>query len=74
MAASMEMDMKSHAQDDAILKLLDQQESATIELLMGWLGLSWEQVFSTVDRLSRSGAVRLTRVGTMYYIEKVKKG
>ena len=74
MAASMEMDMKSHAQDDAILKLLDQHESATIDLLMGWLSLSWEQVFSTVDRLSRSGAVRLTRVGTMYYIEKVKKG
>jgi hypothetical protein len=33
--------------------------------------MSWEQVFGLIDRLSRSGSIRLTRVGTDYYVEKM---
>jgi len=53
-----------------VLALLGQEGSATIEDLMDLSGMSWEQVFGLIDRLSRSGSVRLTRVGRDYYVEK----
>lgn len=62
--------MNSRADDAAIVALLDKLGSATIEDVMDRLAMNWEQIFSVVDRLSRSGAVRLTRVGGEYYIEK----
>jgi DNA-binding Lrp family transcriptional regulator len=71
MTTMMERAMKSHTEDEAILFLLGEHGSATIEDLTHRLDMSWERVFSTVDRLSRSGAIRLTRVGVEYYVEKV---
>lgn len=62
--------MNKRADDAAMVALLGKLGSATIEDAMDRLAMNWEQVFSVVDRLSRSGAVRLTRVGAEYYIEK----
>jgi Mn-dependent DtxR family transcriptional regulator len=70
MTIVMEGDMRSQTRDTAVLELLDRQESATIEQLMEMLEMNWEQVFSAIDRLSRTGKVRLTRVGGEYYAEK----
>lgn len=71
MTTIVERAMKLHTEDEAILFLLGELGSTTIEDLMHRLDMSWEQVFSAVDRLSRSGAIRLTRVGVEYYVEKV---
>jgi len=67
----MEDVMRKTADETLVLSLLRREGSATIEDLMALSRMSWEQVFGLVDRLSRSGSVRLTRVGRDYYVENV---
>jgi len=71
MTICMEREMKQMADEALVLDLLGRERSATIEDLMSLAGMSWEQMFGLIDRLSRSGSVRLTRVGTDYYVEKM---
>jgi predicted transcriptional regulator len=71
MTICMEQEMKRMADEALVLDLLGRERSATIEDLMSLAGMSWEQMFALIDRLSRSGSVRLTRVGTDYYVEKM---
>lgn len=71
MTICMEQEMKQMADEALVLDLLGRERSATIEALMSRAGMSWEQMFGLIDRLSRSGSVRLTRVGTDYYVERM---
>lgn len=71
MTICMEREMKQMADEALVLDLLGRERSATIEDLMSLADMSWEQMFGLIDRLSRSGSVRLTRVGTDYYVEKM---
>ncbi len=60
-------DMPLHAsassdQDALILQALESGEAATIEQLVTLLPeLTWNEIFSAVDRLSRNGAIHLRR-------------
>lgn len=71
MAIRIDKEMKRVAEEALVLRLLNREGSATIEELMQLSRMSWEQVFGLIDRLSRSGSVRLTRVGRDYYVEDV---
>jgi DNA-binding MarR family transcriptional regulator len=71
MTICMEQEMKRTTDEALVLDLLAREGSATIEELMDLSRMSWEQVFGLIDRLSRSGSIRLTRVGTDYYVEKM---
>ncbi len=71
MTICMEQEMKRTTDEALVLGLLAREGSATIEELMDLSRMSWEQVFGLIDRLSRSGSIRLTRVGTDYYVEKM---
>ncbi len=55
----------------AIVGLLEREGAATIEQLMAASGMTWEQVFGLIDRLSRAKTIRLLRIGREYYVEKV---
>jgi hypothetical protein len=70
MTTCIEPEMRRTADETLMLGLLRKERSARIEDLMDLSGMSWEQVFGLIDRLSRSGSIRLTRVGTDYYVEK----
>lgn len=70
MSTIIETDMRGSRDEAAILDLLGQRGSVTIEQLVDLSGSSWEQVFGTIDRLSRSGGIRLTRVGMEYHAER----
>jgi DNA-binding MarR family transcriptional regulator len=70
MTICMEQEMKRTTEEALVLGLLAREGSATIEELMDLSRMSWEQVFGLIDRLSRSGSIRLTRVGTDYYVER----
>ena len=69
--SNMEMTMMTQKTEGTFLAALQHHGAATIEQLMSLLDFSWEQTFGIVDRLSRSGAVRLTRVGSIHYVETV---
>jgi len=69
MTIPIEQEMKRTPDESLLLGLLRRQGSATLEDLMQLSRMSWEQVFGLIDRLSRSGSVRLTRVGRDYYVE-----
>ena len=71
MTICIDKEMKRAAEEALVLRLLNREGSATIEGLMQLSRMSWEQVFGLIDRLSRSGSVRLTRVGRDYYVENV---
>ena len=71
MAIRIDKEMKRVAEEALVLRLLNREGSATLEDLMQMSRMSWEQVFGLIDRLSRSGSVRLTRVGRDYYVEDV---
>ena len=71
MATCLEKEMKKTPDEVLILGLLCREGSATIEDLMALSRMSWEQVFGLIDRLSRSGSIRLTRVGRDYYVENM---
>lgn len=74
MMTCMEDVVRKTADEALVLGLLRREGSATIEDLMALSRMSWEQVFGLIDRLSRSGSVRLTRVGRDYYVENVGSG
>ena len=69
MTTCLEKEMKKTPDEVLILGLLRRKGSSTIEDLMALSRMSWEQVFGLIDRLSRSGSIRLTRVGRDYYVE-----
>ncbi len=55
-----------------ILDLLGVRKSLTLEQVVGLLPeLSWNQVFKTVDELSRRGEIILLRRGFDYEIERL---
>ncbi|NWF73758.1 MAG: hypothetical protein HXY51_12055 [Nitrospirae bacterium] len=53
--------------DRKLLLLLKRKGAQTIEALIGLTGVGWEQVFFSVDRLSRTGKVSLTLVRPCEY-------
>jgi hypothetical protein len=53
--------------DRKMLLLLKRKGAQTIEGLTGLTGVCWEQVFFSVDRLSRTGKVSLTLVRPCEY-------
>ena len=71
MTIRIDKEMKRAAEEALVLRLLNREGSATIEDLMHLSRMSWEQVFGLIDRLSRCGSIRLTRVGREYYVEKM---
>jgi len=71
MTIRIDKEMKRAAEEALVLRLLSRERSATIEGLMQLSRMSWEQVFGLIDRLSRCGSIRLTRVGREYYVEKM---
>lgn len=72
MTIRIDKEMKRAAEEALVLRLLSREGSATIEDLMRLSRMSWEQVFGLIDRLSRCGSIRLTRVGREYYVEKME--
>lgn len=67
---NVEMNMMAEESEGSFVAVLKDQGASTMEELMGLLDYSWGQTFSMVDRLSRSGVVRLTQVDGEYYVEK----
>ena len=53
--------------DRKLLLLLKRKGTQTIEGITGLTGVCWEQVFFSVDRLSRTGKVSLTLVRPCEY-------
>lgn len=55
-----------------ILELLSMRKSLTLEQVVTLLPeLSWNQVFKTVDELSRRGEIILLRRGFEYEVERI---
>ncbi|MBS0158323.1 MAG: hypothetical protein JSS26_07015 [Nitrospira sp.] len=55
-----------------ILELVQMRKSLTLEQVVTLLPeLSWNQVFKTIDELSRRGKIILLRRGVDYEIERV---
>lgn len=62
----------SFSSESLILDLLRVRKSLTLEQLVVLLPeLSWNQVFTTVDELSRRRAIILLRRGFQYEVERV---
>ncbi|MCS6317536.1 MAG: hypothetical protein H8K05_07140 [Nitrospira sp.] len=58
--------------ESLILDLMRVRKSLTLEQVVVLLPeLSWNQVFTTVDKLSRRGAIILLRRGFQYEVEEV---
>lgn len=49
--------------DEMLITSLKKRGPLTIEALAAESGMSWAQMFSAVDRLSRAGTVSLRRIG-----------
>ncbi|MCI1278770.1 MAG: hypothetical protein LKG23_07285 [Nitrospira sp.] len=63
----------SPTSEGLILDLLDLRKSLTLEQVVTLLPeLSWNQVFKTVDELSRRGEIILLRRGFEYEIERIR--
>ncbi|HQY59517.1 MAG: hypothetical protein WBB60_16795 [Nitrospira sp.] len=63
----------SQCSDGLILDLLHDRRSLTLEQVVTLLPeLSWNQVFKTVDELSRRGEIILLRRGFEYEIERIR--
>lgn len=59
--------LSSSVQDSLVLGALESGESLTIEQVIASLPeLTWNEVFSTIDRLSRNGTITLRREGFSY--------
>lgn len=54
--------------DEKLIESLKRRGPLTIEELSSESGMSWAQMFSAVDRLSRAGAVSLRRIGPAYQV------
>ena len=62
----------SHTSESLILDLLRVRKSLTLEQVVTLLPeLSWNQIFKTVDELSRRGKIILLRRGFEYEVEWV---
>ncbi len=70
MVAQTEHGMNEVTDEGLLVGLVTREGALTIEQTMETLDMSWEDVFRVVDRLSRTGAIRLTRVGGTYYLER----
>jgi hypothetical protein len=56
------------AVDEKLVASLKRMGPLTIEELLSQSGMSWAQMFASVDRLSRTGAVMLRRIGAEYQV------
>lgn len=54
--------------DEKLIAALKREGPLTIEELSSQSGMSWAQMFSAVDRLSRAGTVLLRRIGPAYQV------
>lgn len=54
--------------DEMLIASLKKRGPLTIEALAAESGMSWAQMFSAVDRLSRAGTVSLRRIGSAYQV------
>ena len=68
MNATIESPAPSILTDEKIIAALKRNGPLTIEEMSSIPGMSWVRVFSAVDRLSRSGAVSLRRIGLAYQV------
>jgi hypothetical protein len=66
--ATIESPAPSILTDEKIIAALKRSGPLTIEEMSSIPGMSWVRVFSAVDRLSRSGAVSLLRIGLAYQV------
>jgi hypothetical protein len=66
--ATIEFPTLSILTDEKLIAALKRRGPLTIEELAIESGISWEQVFAAVDRLSRSASVLLHRVGPAYQV------
>ena len=53
--------------EEVLLNILRKEQVRTMDSLVEASGLDWSQVFLAVDRLSRSGDIRLQRAGGRQY-------
>ena len=66
--ATIELPTLSILTDEKLIAALKKRGPLTIEELSSESGMSWAQMFSAVDRLSRAGAVSLRRIGPAYQV------
>ena len=59
--------------EEMVLNILRNGEVRTMDSLVETSGLDWSQVFLAIDRLSRSGDIRLQRGDGHYYAESVNR-
>ncbi len=68
MNATLDYSRLSLFTDEKLVAALKRRGPLTIEQLSSQSGISWAQMFASVDRLSRSGFVRLQRTGAEYQV------
>ncbi len=68
MNATIESPTLSILTDEKLIAALKKRGPLTIEEMSAVSGMSWAQIFFAVDRLSRSGAVSLRRLGIAYQV------
>jgi len=66
--ATIESPTLSILTDEKLIAALKKKGPLTIEEMSSIPGMSWTQIFFAVDRLSRSGAVSLRRIGLAYQV------
>jgi hypothetical protein len=66
--ATLESPTLSILTDEKLIAALKKRGPLTIEEMSSISGLSWAQIFFAVDRLSRSGAVSLRKIGLAYQV------
>jgi predicted transcriptional regulator len=54
--------------DEKLIAALKKRGPLTIEEMTSVSGMSWTQIFFAIDRLSRSGAVSLRKIGLAYQV------
>ena len=60
--------------EEVVLAILQQSGPQTLDALSSATGLAWEQMFSAVDRLSRSGSVALRHDRPCEYHVSIGRG
>lgn len=66
--ATLESPTPSILTDEKLIAVMKKRGPLTIEEMSSISGLSWAQIFFAVDRLSRSGAVSLRKIGLAYQV------
>jgi predicted transcriptional regulator len=59
--------------EEVLLNILRKEQVRTMDSLVEASGLDWSQVFLAIDRLSRSGDIRLQRAGGLQYEVRIKQ-